>query len=184
MRRLVLLAAVLALGGCDLSMTRQPRREPQGSPSFWTDGPAAGQPPAGSVAQDRPATDAALATPPHVTPALIARGAGRYAIFCTPCHGPRGDGGGMIVQRGFPRPPDYREPRLVAAPTRHIVAVIGGGWGVMYGFADRIAPADRWAIAAYVRALQRTRGDPASLTGALAPPAPGRRYVSADGSAR
>jgi hypothetical protein len=62
----------------------------------------------------------------------------------------------MVVQRGFPRPPSFHEARLLAAPDEHFVNVITHGYGVMYSYADRVPPADRWAIAAYIRALQRT----------------------------
>ncbi|HZU50307.1 MAG TPA: hypothetical protein VE968_00375, partial [Sphingomicrobium sp.] len=68
-----------------------------------------------------------------------------------------GDADGMVVQRGFPRPPDFHEARLVNAPEEHFVDVITHGYGVMYSYADRVPAQDRWAIAAYIRALQRTR---------------------------
>jgi mono/diheme cytochrome c family protein len=95
--------------------------------------------------------------PPPVTLALLQRGQERYRIYCTPCHSELGDGNGMIVQRGFPAPPSYHIDRLRAAPTAHFYDVISNGYGVMYSFADRVRPADRWAIAAYVRALQRSQ---------------------------
>lgn len=154
MRRLAPLAA-LALAGCDLSMTRQAKHEAQSSPSWWPGGPEVTASPEGTIARDAPASAVALARPPAVTAALLARGQERYTIFCTPCHGGSGAGDGIVVQRGFPRPPSYAEPRLVAAPPAHIVDVISHGYGVMYDFADRVPPADRWAIAAYVKALQR-----------------------------
>ena len=71
------------------------------------------------------------------------------------CHGERGHADGTVVRRGFPPPPDFAEGRLVAAPPAYIVDVITHGHGVMYSYADRVDPADRWAIAAYVKALQR-----------------------------
>lgn len=76
-------------------------------------------------------------------------------IFCSVCHGSRGDGDGTVVKRGFPAPPSFHEPRLVAAPPGYVVDVITHGHGIMYSYADRVEPADRWAIAAYVKALQR-----------------------------
>jgi mono/diheme cytochrome c family protein len=94
---------------------------------------------------------------PPVTPALLERGQDRYRIFCTPCHSERGDGRGMIVQRGFPPPPSYHLQRLRDAPVQHFYDVITQGYGAMYPFADRVPPADRWAIAAYIRALQRSQ---------------------------
>lgn len=158
MRRSALLL-LLVLAGCDLSMSRQDRHQAQSSPTLWPGGPEAAPPPAGSVARDRPGEDAALETPPHVTPALLARGRERFTIYCAPCHGAGGDGDGIIVRRGFPHPPSYQELRLVAAAPAHIVDVITRGYGIMYSFDERVAPADRWAIAAYVKALQRARQD-------------------------
>jgi mono/diheme cytochrome c family protein len=149
------LGVAIALGGCDLTMTRQARHATLDSPTLWPGGPAAGPPPAGALAEDAEARAAALAAPPPLTPALLARGQDRYGVYCTPCHGERGEGDGPVVRRGFPRPPAYAEPRLLAAPARHFVEVIGEGYGVMYGYGDRVEPADRWAIAAYIRALQR-----------------------------
>ena len=95
--------------------------------------------------------------PPPVTLALMERGQQRFRIYCTPCHSELGDGNGMIVQRGFPAPPSYHIARLRQAPVQHFYDVITNGHGVMYAFADRVAPADRWAIAAYIRALQRSQ---------------------------
>jgi mono/diheme cytochrome c family protein len=97
------------------------------------------------------------AAPPPVTMALLERGQDRFRIYCTPCHSELGDGNGMIVQRGFPPPPDYTIPRLLNAPVQHFYDVITAGYGAMYSFADRVQPSDRWAIAAYIRALQLAR---------------------------
>ena len=146
---------LLALTGCDLSMREQPRGDPQGAATLWPGGPPLAAPPEGTVAQDQPARDAAFATPSPLTPALLNRGEERYRIYCTPCHGLRGEGDGIIVQRGFPRPPSFHEARLVAAPPAYVVEVITHGKGIMYSYADRVAPADRWAVAAYVKALQK-----------------------------
>ena len=148
----------LLLGGCDLSMKQQARASAQGQATLWPGGPPRQAPPAGTVALDQPARDAALAIPPPLTVALIDRGQERYGIYCSVCHGARGDGDGTVVKRGFPPPPSFREPRLLAAPPAYIVDVVTHGHGVMYSYADRVEPADRWAIAAYVKALQRTPG--------------------------
>ena len=146
-----LLALPLLLAGCDLSMTKQARHDAQGGATLWQDGPAASDDaPAGTVAQDQPARDAAATTPPHVTPALLARGEDRYRIFCTPCHAETGNGLGRVVQRGFPRPPAFGNQDN----PRRTVDAITRGYGAMYPFADRIEPDDRWAIAAYVEALK------------------------------
>lgn len=148
---LLLLALVPLLAACDLSMTRQARRDPQGGATLWPGGPPVGDgAPEGTVAQDQPRRDAAFAGPPPVTPALLARGQSRYRIFCTPCHAEDGGGNGPVVQRGFPRP----RPFSGRDTPRRTVAAITQGYGVMYPFADRIDPADRWAIAAYVEALK------------------------------
>ena len=96
-------------------------------------------------------------------------------IYCSVCHGATGDGRGMIVQRGFVPPPsflgpsggllDNRERYLQTAPPGHVFNVITNGWGAMYSYADRIEPADRWAIAAYIRVLQLSQNtDPALLS--------------------
>lgn len=157
MKRTLLLA--LLLGGCDLSMRDQPRGDPQGSATLWPGGPPRRAPPEGTVAVDQQARDAALATPPPLTLALMNRGQERYGIFCAVCHGARGDGDGTVVRRGFPPPPSFHERRLVTAPPAYVVDVITHGHGIMYSYADRVEPADRWAVAAYVKALQRARGD-------------------------
>ena len=78
----------------------------------------------------------------------------RFNIYCAPCHSQLGDGHGMIVQRGFPAPPSYYIDRLRDAPVQHFYEVITHGYGAMYPYAQRVAPADRWAIIAYIRALQ------------------------------
>jgi mono/diheme cytochrome c family protein len=95
-------------------------------------------------------------TPP-VTLALLKRGQERYRIYCTPCHSELGDGHGMIVERGFPAPPSYHIERLREASPQYLYDVITQGHGVMYSFAERVQPQDRWAIAAYIRALQRSQ---------------------------
>ena len=89
---------------------------------------------------------------------MLERGQQRYGIFCTPCHGLTGEGDGIVVTRGFPSPPSYLDPRLVAAPDRHFYDVVTRGYGAMYPYAARVGPADRWAIVAYIRALQFAGG--------------------------
>ena len=114
--------------------------------------------PTGVVAHGDIARAKAAADPPEVTPTLLRRGQERYEIFCTPCHGLAGRGDGMIVARGFPAPPSYHTARLRAAPARHFFDVITNGYGVMYSYAARVPPEDRWAIVAYIRALQLSQG--------------------------
>jgi mono/diheme cytochrome c family protein len=147
MRRAVICLAVLALlGGCD-DMIHQAKKNAYADARV---GP--GELPDGMVEYgSRPVTL------PPVTLALLRRGQERFRIDCTPCHSELGDGNGMIVQRGFPPPPSYHIARLREAPVQHFYDVITHGYGAMYSFAYRVQPADRWAIAAYIRALQRSQ---------------------------
>jgi mono/diheme cytochrome c family protein len=138
----------LAVAACD-NMANQPKRLPYELP-FGTEANWPMLPPPGIVARDeKPAPG-----PPPVTMALLERGQERFDIYCAPCHSRGGDGHGMIVQRGFPTPPSYYLERLREAPIQHFYDVITNGYGAMYSYADRVAPADRWAIIAYIRALQ------------------------------
>lgn len=124
----------------------------------------------GADGRDLLTGQAALASgasnPLPVTPELLARGAERFEIYCAPCHNRNGDGDGMIVRRGFPAPPSYHTERLRQAPDSHFYDVITSGYGAMYPYADRIAPGDRWAIVAYIRALQLSRHAPRSALSA------------------
>jgi mono/diheme cytochrome c family protein len=138
-------------------MTDQPRHETAASSTLWRGGPRDLPPPPGTVSQSGPSRELAAAAPPRLTLALIERGRERYAIYCTPCHGPDGAGGGPVVERGFPRPPDLVAPGQRARSARDLFRTIGGGRGIMYGVGDRVPPEDRWAIVAYVRALQAAR---------------------------
>jgi mono/diheme cytochrome c family protein len=141
--RVLLACILLLLAGCD-DMTKQRREDAYDKHT----GPA--PLPAGIVSH-RP-----VPPPPVLDAALLQRGQTQYRIFCTPCHSELGDGSGMIVQRGFPAPPSYHIVRLRDAPTAYFVDVITNGRGAMYSFAQRVAPDDRWAIAAYIRALQHS----------------------------
>jgi len=154
MRRITFLLIVPAmLCGCD-DMSVQPKQKVY-SPFV---GPA--KVPSGTVEYNNKPEQA-----PPVTLALLQRGQERFRIYCTPCHSELGDGHGMVVQRGFPAPPSYHSDRLRHAPVQHFFDVITNGYGAMYSFADRVQPADRWAIAAYIRALQRSQ----NVTGADVP---------------
>ena len=154
MRRASLLVSLLlaACGGFD--MEDQDRYEPYETAEIFPDGSAQQPPVPGTVARGELAPLAVLAERPPLTPELIERGQERYQIFCWPCHGGAGYGDGMIVQRGFPPPPSYHIERLRNAPDEHFMNVIRDGYGVMYSYSDRVPPADRWAIVAYIRALQ------------------------------
>jgi mono/diheme cytochrome c family protein len=144
-RAILLLAGLLLVGACD-DMTDQPKQKAY-SPRV---GPASV--PSGIVEYlDKPPPA------PPVTLALLQRGQERFRIDCTPCHSELGDGHGMVVQRGFPAPPSYHIDRLREAPVQHFYDVITNGYGAMYSFADRVRPEDRWAISAYIRALQHSQ---------------------------
>lgn len=93
-------------------------------------------------------------SPVPLTKELLERGETKYNVYCTVCHGPVGNGDGMIVRRGYPQPPTYNDDRLRNAPDGHFFDVITNGWGRMNSYAHQVSPADRWAIVAYIRALQ------------------------------
>ena len=152
----LLLAAAVA--GCgDQSMTRQPHYGTNGPAPAFANGSAAQLPPEGAVAVEDAAFHSEETNPPPVDLALLQRGKERFGIFCAPCHGYEGDGDGAVVRRGFPHPPSYYSPALMQAPAEHIFDVVTSGYGIMYAYGSRVPPHDRWAIVAYVRALQQSR---------------------------
>ncbi|MGN6570237.1 MAG: c-type cytochrome [Pseudolabrys sp.] len=154
---LIALAFATALGGCDFDMRVQPKFKAQAPATLWADGSSERPLPKGVVAQgDLPRDDAAR-NPPPVTEALLARGRERYNVYCAPCHGLSGDADGIVVQHGFPAPPSYHSDALMKAPASTFYDTITNGYGVMYSYGARVAPADRWAIVAYIRALQLSR---------------------------
>jgi mono/diheme cytochrome c family protein len=150
----VLLGVMALLSGCDVSMTEQNKYATYAPAQLWSDGASARPLPEHVVAQGDDVRAKQAADPPPVSRALLARGRQRYDIFCAPCHGLDGNGDGIIVKHGFPHPPSYFEPRLMAAPASTFYDAITNGYGVMYSYAARVPPRDRWAIVAYVRALQ------------------------------
>ena len=108
-----------------------------------------------------------------ITEDTVTRGRERYAIFCSVCHGLTGDGDGMIVRRGFRRAASFHDDRLRQAPVGHFFDAITNGWGAMPSYAPQIPVQDRWAIIAYIRALQLSQPNPKAQTPAIAPtPAP------------
>ena len=160
----MVIAAILPLAACD-QMASQPKDEVYGASKLFADGMSMQSPPPGVVARGDIENQQALATRPPLTPALLERGRHRYQIYCSVCHDAAGYGQGVVPSRGFPHPPSFHIARLVKAPTRHFVDVITNGYGVMYAYRDRVSPSDRWAIAAYIRALQLSQAAPAaSLT--------------------
>ena len=160
-RRTALLVTIMTsavtLAACDLSMTEQRKLTTYAPTKLWSDGTTARPLPRGVVAQGDVGRAAAAKDPPPVTVALLTRGRERFGIFCAPCHGLAGEGDGVIVQHGFPAPPSYHIDRLLAAPAQHFYDVMTNGYGAMFSYADRVPPRDRWAIAAYIRALQLSR---------------------------
>ncbi len=161
---LVLLAAAWAWG-CRLDMHVQPKYMPDDPSSLFQDGRSDRPEVPGTVARGHLRTDELLYTgrvngvsadqfPFPVTREVLERGRERFNIYCTPCHDYTGSGQGMVVQRGFPPPPSYHSDRLRKAPAGHFFEVMTNGYGAMYSYAGRIAPEDRWAIVAYIRALQ------------------------------
>jgi mono/diheme cytochrome c family protein len=149
---LILLCTLTA--ACTRSnMDDQPKYHEYKPGGLFSNGRTLQAPVAGTVARDAIAR-AADAERPALTAELIARGHTQYDVFCTPCHDRAGSGNGIVVQRGFPRPASFAAERLRGVDDQHFVDAITNGYGVMYAFADRVAPRDRWAIAAYIRALQ------------------------------
>ena len=160
--------ATLSLAGCRSDMHVQPRYNPLDQSEFFEDGRSARPAVPGTVARGELRIDEHLYTgkvngvpvdsfPFPVTQKVLDRGRERYNIYCTPCHGYTGEGNGMIVQRGFPQPPSYHIDRLRQAPVGYLYGVITHGYGAMYSYAARIPPEDRWAVVAYVRALQMSQ---------------------------
>jgi len=179
-------AACLAfLTGCRQDMADQPKYTPLAPSSFFADGRSErplidNTVPRGSLADDalfEPKDSNVFPLP--LTMDLLNRGQQRYGIFCTPCHGLQGDGNGMVVMRGMKRPPTYHQPRLREVPNGYIFDVITNGFGQMQGYSAQIPPRDRWAIVAYVRALQLSRNAPVSEL-----PAELQQKLSQGGSAK
>jgi mono/diheme cytochrome c family protein len=146
----------LLVSGCGLSMTEQRKYKTYAPSTFWADGASARPLPDGVVGEGDTAA-AAASKPPDPSAELLARGRERFDIYCAPCHGLAGDADGIIVAHGFPKPPSFHSEKLLAASGQHFYDVITRGDGVMYSYADRVEPHDRWAIVAYIRALQLSR---------------------------
>ena len=164
------LAACLALcavtlAGCRQEMADQPRYDPLAPSAFFGDGRSARPPVAGTVARGQLELDEHLyggmidgrpadALPFPLSHELLGRGQERYNIYCAPCHDRVGTGHGMIVRRGFSPPPSFHNERLRLAPIGHFFIVMTDGVGTMPAYASQVPTHDRWAIAAYMRALQ------------------------------
>lgn len=157
--------ALCLLVSCRQDMFNQPKADPLEASPFFPDGADSRLIPAHTVALGDLRADQLFYTgmvdgklaasfPEPVDRAMLERGQHEFEIYCTPCHGYTGEGNGIVVQRGFPKPPSYHIKRLREAPVGHFFNVITNGYGVMYPYGDRVKPRDRWAIVAYIRALQ------------------------------
>jgi cytochrome c5 len=156
---------LFALGACQQKMANQPRYDPLEASSFFEDGMSARPRLDGTVARGELSTNPFFDTgkvngqvadgfPMAVTAELVDRGQGRYDIYCAPCHGRVGDGAGMIPARGLRRPTSFHSETLRAATTGHYFDVMTNGFGAMPPYRTMISAQDRWAIVAYIRALQ------------------------------
>jgi hypothetical protein len=159
------LLAVLALTACRQDMQDQPRFKPLAESDFYADLRSARPPVEGTVARGQLHEDAYFYSgkvgnnpgdymPFPVTEDVLARGRERFNVYCAPCHSRLGDGNGMIVQRGLRAPPSYHTERLRKAPLGYFFDVMTNGFGAMQDYASQIPARDRWAIVAYIRALQ------------------------------
>jgi len=168
LRRIAIVAACLALVGCRQDMHDAPSYDPLQQTTFFANGAASRTLVANTVARGQLRADEHLYTgkvngqaatefPMPVTAEVMARGQERFNVYCSPCHGRTGLGDGMIVQRGFRPPPSYHEPRLREAPVGYFFDVMTNGFGAMQDYSAQVPASDRWAIAAYIRALQLSR---------------------------
>jgi hypothetical protein len=171
------MAAVLLLAGCRQDMHDQPKFFPQRGTSFYADGRSVRPQVENTVARGQLHEDTYFYTglvngkegdglPFPATLQVLARGQERFNVYCSPCHSRVGNGAGMIVQRGYAPAGNFHTPRLEAAPLGHFFNVMTNGYGAMPDYAAQLTPADRWAVVAYIKALQlsqnATRADVAS----------------------
>ena len=156
---------LVLLAGCSLrqDMAYQPKDKPLAPSDFFGDGRSERPLVENTVARGWAANDQLFVPrvsndfPLPVNQQLLERGQERYKIFCSPCHGLQGDGNGMVANRGMKHPPTYHQDRLRQVPNGYIYDVITNGFGAMLGYSAQVPPRDRWAIVAYVRALQLSR---------------------------
>jgi len=164
-------ACLMLVGGCDRlrqDMGSQPKNKPLSASEFFQDGRSERPLVENTVARGSILEDdlyepkESNAFPLAVDLTLLERGEQRYQIFCSPCHGLQGDGNGMVAMRGMKHPPSYHQARLRQVPNGYLFDVITNGFGIMMGYSVQIPPRDRWAIVAYLRALQFSRNASAS----------------------
>ncbi len=158
-------AVALFSVGCRQKMAQQPYYDPYEASEFFADGQSARQPVKGTVPRGYARIDDHLYTgkvdgqlvttyPFEITEKVLRRGQERFNIYCTPCHGGAGLGNGIVVRRGYRTPPSFLDPKFVDMPVGHYVDVMTNGFGAMPTYAAQVKPEDRWAIAAYIQALQ------------------------------
>lgn len=178
----ILTFSLLLSAGCRYDMQDQPRYKVYKSSDWFQDGRASRELPDGTVprgylrenkglytgkiegvtvtaqtneqGQQITFPDVVAEFPMPVTQEVLDKGEQKFKVYCSLCHGAFGNGDGMIVRRGFPKPPSYNDDRLRNAPVGHFFDVATNGWGKMSGYASQVSVADRWAIIAYIRALQ------------------------------
>lgn len=149
------IAMCLAVAACTRSnMDSQPKYHEYEEGALFSNGRVLQAPVPGTVARGDLALAEEARNKPAVTSTLLDRGRDQYDVFCSPCHDRAGTGRGIVVQRGMPRPASFHDERLRQADDQHFYDVISNGYGAMYAHGDRIRPSDRWAIVAYIRALQ------------------------------
>ena len=176
------------------SMDDQPKVRPQTASSFFYNGASMREPVPGTVPIGGLKEDAAFFTgkgadgqfvatiPQPVDDALVERGRQRYTIYCQPCHDARGDGQGILFQRGKVPTATFHDPKIVKYPDGQIFDVITNGQGLMSGYRWPIPPADRWAIVSYVRQLQRDRQARAAALGTPATAPAGAPATAPEGA--
>ena len=158
----------LLLTACRQDMHDQPRFKPYAKSDFYSDQRSARPLVEGTIARGQLKDDELFETgkvagkpsdvfPFAITGDVLERGRDRYNIYCSPCHGQTGQGDGMIVRRGYRRPPSFHQDRLRQAPPGYLFDVTARGFGAMPDYASQVPARDRWAIIAYLRVLQRSQ---------------------------
>lgn len=160
------IAWAIFMGGCAQEMRDQPYVEPLERSDVFSDGMGSRPKVEGTVSREEGRYSSEVMTgrrdgvlveriPLGLDRSSLDRGRERYEIYCVPCHGTYGQGDGLVIERGFPKPPAFGQQRLREASDGYLFDVISNGYGVMFSYGSRIDPVDRWAIVAYLRVLQR-----------------------------
>ena len=160
--RVIGIVALLLVAGCEQKMANSPQLKALDTSPLFADGAAARPEIAGTVATDADLAPVSEALPAALPLGLLQHGQDRFNVFCSPCHAYDGHGNGRVVQRGFPHPPDLHSAMVTALSDRQIYDVISNGYGIMFPYSGRVPASDRWAIVAYIRALQYADKVPAA----------------------